>query len=1012
MERLLSSVSRPRLASIRCIPQLTVLARTTHKLFNGSSDNYIESMYEQWSKDPKSVHKSWDLYFRNQNQQKISTPDLFLCSPGFSQYDKVINSSENQFPLSNQIQTDGSRKTLIKFNSKLVDDHVAVASLIRSFQVRGHKLAKLDPLEISTIDLDSERPTDLSYKFYRFTEADLDRTFFLPPGTYIGGEENQLPLREIIRRLENIYCQTVAVEYMHINSHEKCNWIRQRFEDPSKKVLEIQEIERAARRLIHASKFEEFLKKKWTTEKRFGLEGCEVLIPAMKMVIDTVASTGVDTVIMGMPHRGRLNVLSNVTKKALDEILRLFNEKIATDGEPETGDVKYHLGTYIERLYSATNSKIKFILLANPSHLEAVNPIVQGRTRAEQFYRNDKQGDKVMSILLHGDAAFAGQGVVFETFHLTHLPDYTTHGTVHIICNNQIGFTTDPRVARSSPYCTDVARVVNAPIFHVNADDVDSVLYVAKVAAEWRCKFKTDVVIDLVGYRRHGHNEADEPMFTQPHMYGKIKEQTPVLKKWIDKLLKSNIIKQEWYEAEVTKYEKFIDTAWTNSKNSAVVKIKSWIDAPWKGFFNKHGPFPYPKTGISEDKVKNIGIKAYEPPKDLNLHRGLKRIFDNRIKMLEERQIDWALAESMAIGSILDSGHHVRLSGQDVERGTFSHRHHVLHDQEKDLVTYIPLNNLHQTQGNYTICNSSLSEFAVLGFELGYSTSDPYSLVIWEAQFGDFANTAQCIIDQFISSGQAKWVRQSGIVLLLPHGYEGQGPEHSSARLERFLQMSAEDEDHVPEIKNSVYNDLSMYQLDQTNWIIANVTTPANFFHILRRQTALPFRKPLIIMSPKSLLRLPECRSSFDEIIDGTSFKRIYPEDGVASTNPDQVNKLIFCSGKTYYDLINTRTEEKLDSQISIVRIEQLCPFPFDSIRMELEKYKNAKVCFAQEEHKNMGSYSFCKPRLASVLREMNDKRANEINYAGRDAAAATATGLKSIDKSEKKKYMHEAMEI
>ncbi|CAF1190134.1 unnamed protein product, partial [Adineta steineri] len=776
----------------------------------------------------------------------------------------------------------------------------------------------------------------------------------------------------------------------------------------------------------------------------------------------------------------------NVTKKALDEILRLFNEKIATDGEPETGDVKYHLGTYIERLYSATNSKIKFILLANPSHLEAVNPVVQGRTRAEQFYRNDKQGDKVMSILLHGDAAFAGQGVVFETFHLTHLPDYTTHGTVHIICNNQIGFTTDPRVARSSPYCTDVARVVNAPIFHVNADDVDSVLYVAKVAAEWRCKFKTDVVIDLVGYRRHGHNEADEPMFTQPHMYGKIKEQAPVLKKWIDKLLKSNIIKQEWYEAEVTKYEKFIDTAWTNSKNSAVVKIKSWIDAPWKGFFNKHGPFPYPKTGISEDKVKNIGIKAYEPPKDLNLHRGLKRIFDNRIKMLEERQIDWALAESIAIGSILDSkgffnkhgpfpypktgisedkvknigikayeppkdlnlhrglkrifdnrikmleerqidwalaesiaigsildsGHHVRLSGQDVERGTFSHRHHVLHDQEKDLVTYIPLNNLHQTQGNYTICNSSLSEFAVLGFELGYSTSNPYSLVIWEAQFGDFANTAQCIIDQFISSGQAKWVRQSGIVLLLPHGYEGQGPEHSSARLERFLQMSAEDEDHVPEIKNSVYNDLSMYQLDQTNWIIANVTTPANFFHILRRQTALPFRKPLIIMSPKSLLRLPECRSSFDEIIDGTSFKRIYPEDGVASTNPDQVNKLIFCSGKTYYDLINTRTEEKLDSQIAIVRIEQLCPFPFDSIRMELEKYKNAKVCFAQEEHKNMGSYSFCKPRLGSVLREMNDKRATEINYAGRDAAAATATGLKSIDKSEKKKYMHEAMEI
>ncbi|CAF4844283.1 unnamed protein product, partial [Rotaria socialis] len=817
----------------------------------------------------------------------------------------------------------------LPLDRKAIQDHMAVQALVRSYQMRGHKIAQLDPLGLSSVDLDSERPNDLTYTFYNFSEADLDRKFALPPITFIGGQEKELTLREIIRRLEDVYCQTIGLEYMYINSYEKCNWIRQRFEDQAQRKLGVKDIERAVKRLIRASKFEDYLKRKWSSEKRFGLEGCEALIPAMKMVIDTAANQGVDTVIMGMPHRGRLNVLANVTRKPLEELFCQFDPKLEPSDVSGSGDVKYHLGTCIERLNRASNTNVKFALVANPSHLEAVDPVVQGKTRAEQFYRGDKFGDKAMSILLHGDAAFAGQGVVYETFHLSDLPAYTTHGTIHIICNNQIGFTTDPRMARSSPYCTDVARVVNAPIFHVNADDVDSVLHVAK--------------------------------------------------------------------------------------SPAYAKDKNWLDSPWKNFFTGKGPFPYPQTGVAEETLQNIAVKTHQLPDGFVLHRGLTRIFEGRNKLIQAREVDWALAESMAIGSVLLDGHHVRLSGQDVERGTFSHRHHVLHDQEKDLVFHVPMNYLSPTQGHYTICNSSLSEFAALGFELGYSTTNPNSLVIWEAQFGDFANNAQCIIDQFVCSGQAKWVRQSGIVLLLPHGYEGQGPEHSSARLERFLQLCDEDEDRVTEIKERKHiqhTDLAMYQLDDTNWIVANITTPANFFHILRRQLALPFRKPLIVMSPKSIFRLPACRSTFDEMLPGTSFKRIYPEEGVASENPADVKKIIFCSGKTYYDLVDARKNNQLESQVAIVRIEQICPFPFDLIREELEKYKNAKLCFAQEEHKNMGSYSFCKPRLACLLRSMNDERAAEVNncYAGRDSAASTAAGIKSSHYMEQKTYMKEAM--
>jgi 2-oxoglutarate dehydrogenase E1 component len=553
-----------------------------------------------------------------------------------------------------------------------------------------------------------------------------------------------------------------------------------------------------------------------------------------------------------------------------------------------------------------------------------------------------------------------------------------------------------------------VARVVNAPIFHVNADDPEAVIHVCKVASEWRCKYKKDVVIDLVCYRKSGHNEIDEPMYTNPFMYKAIRKQTQVLQKYAQKLIGESSVPQEWYDAELKKYDAILEDSYNNSKSEQFSKQKLWLDSPWKKFFKSHGPFPYPDTGIAEDVISKIGQKFSEPPKveGFSLHTGITRMLKNRGDLVKARKADWALGEAMAMGSLLIEGTHVRLSGQDVERGTFSHRHHVLHDQSKDLNTFVPLNHLTVNQAHYTVCNCSLSEFAVLGFELGYSLTNPNSLVIWEAQFGDFCNTAQCIIDQFLASGQAKWTRQTGVVMLLPHGYEGMGPEHSSARLERFLQLSDEDPDKVP-----AENDFTaMNQLSDINMIIANPTTPANMMHLLRRQTKLPFRKPLIVMTPKSLLRDPRCQSTFEEMLSGTSFVRAYKETGKPTENPEEVKKVVFCSGKVYYDLRDQRAKRNLDDKIAIVRIEQLAPFPFDIVSSELTKYKNAKICYAQEEHKNGGAYEHVKARLQTILLKSNDDRVNQLSYAGRATAASTATGSKRKHYEEFDQLMQEAM--
>uniref|UniRef100_A0AAZ3Q4S9 2-oxoglutarate dehydrogenase complex component E1 n=1 Tax=Oncorhynchus tshawytscha TaxID=74940 RepID=A0AAZ3Q4S9_ONCTS len=893
---------------------------------NGTSSNYVEEMYYAWLENPRSVHKSWDIIFRNANAGVSpgaayqSPPPLGGAALGLANAQAMVGAQPNM--------------------EKLVEDHLAVQSLVRAYQ------------------------------------SDLDKVFRLPTTTFIGGSESVLPLKEIISRLEMAYCQSIGVEFMFINDLEQCQWIRQKFERPGV-IMSV---------CLSVCLFEEFLQRKWSSEKRFGLEGCESLIPALKTIIDKSSMNGVESIIMGMPHRGRLNVLANVIHKELDQIFCQFDSKLEAADEG-SGDVKYHLGMWHRRINRVTDRNITLSLMANPSHLEAVDPVVQGKTKAEQFYCGDTEGKRVMSILLHGDAAFAGQGVVYETFHLSDLPSYTTHGTVHVVVNNQVGFTTDPRVARSSSYPTDVAKVVNAPIFHVNADDPEAVMYVCNVAAEWRATFHKDVVVDLVCYRRNGHNEMDEPLFTQPLMYKQIKKQKGVLQKYSEKLLAEGAVSRQDYEEEIAKYDKICEEAHARSKDEKILHIKHWLDSPWPGFFNVDGQ---PKsmtslsTGLPEEELVHIGyIASSVPVEDFTLHRGLSRILKGRTAM---RVCDWALGEYMAFGSLLKEGTHIRLSGQDVERGTFSHRHHVLHDQKIDRRICIPMNHISPNQAPYTVCNSSLSEYGVLGFELGFAMASPNALVLWEAQFGDFNNTAQCIIDQFICPGQAKWVRQNGIVLLLPHGMEGMGPEHSSARPERFLQMCNEDPDTYPIFSAEEF---AVRQLYDCNWIIVNCSTP------------------LIVITPKSLLRHPEAKSSFDDMLPGTHFQRLIPDSGPVCENPEAVKRIVFCTGKVYYELTRERNNRGNDDIVAIARIEQLSPFPFDQVKVETDRYPNADLVWCQEEHKNQGYYDYVKPRLRTTV-----DRTRPVWYAGRGPAAAPATGNKAAHLVELQRFLDTAFNL
>ncbi|XP_055940786.1 2-oxoglutarate dehydrogenase complex component E1-like [Argiope bruennichi] len=981
----------------------TYMTKTSKEPFlNGSSSTYVEEMYKAWLKNPESVHKSWDAFFRSTSEG--AQPGDAYQSPPLAPVQYVQVPIEHLQGTTTTALTPSAAPQYVE--PRGIDDHLSVQAIIRSYQVRGHLVSKLDPLNITSANIHnafsegSPSSPQVVLRSYQLEEKDMDRLFKLPGSTFIGGDEKVLSLREILKRLEDVYCSHIGIEYMFINSQEQCTWIRKKFETPGIMNFTKEQKRLLMARLIRSTKFEEFLARKWVSEKRFGLEGCEVLIPCMKTVIDRASELGIESIVIGMPHRGRLNVLANVCRKPLEQIFAQFSGLEPAD--EGSGDVKYHLGMCHERLNRVTNKNVKLAVVANPSHLEAVDPVVQGKTRAEQFYRGDTQGQKVMSILLHGDAAFSGQGVVYETFHLSDLPDYSTHGTIHIVVNNQIGFTTDPRRSRSSPYCTDVARVVNAPIFHVNADDPEAVVHVSNVAAEYRAKFGKDVVVDLVCYRRNGHNEIDEPMFTQPLMYTKIRKTLPVLELYSRHLVQEGMVTEKEIEEEEARYEAILQEAYSNAEKDIRMYNTDWLDSPWKGFFGTKNPHKCDPTGVSEDILRHIGVAfSSAPPGNFKTHPGIKRILKSRMEMVDNRVVDWALAEAMAFGSLLKEGVHVRLSGQDVERGTFSHRHHVLHHQTIDKTTYRPLCHLWPDQAPYTVCNSSLSEYAVLGFELGFSMTNPNALVMWEAQFGDFMNTAQCIIDQFISSGQAKWVRQSGLVLLLPHGMEGMGPEHSSARPERFLQLCSEEMEVFPTIDE----DFAVRQLHDCNMIVVNCSTPANYFHVLRRQILLPFRKPLIIFTPKSLLRHPDARSSFDSIVDGTSFERLIPDDGPASQNPQNVERIVFCTGKLFYELEKKRKESNLDSSVAIVRIEQLCPFPFDLVRKEIEKYPNAKLVWSQEEHKNQGYWCYIQPHMETVT---NHER--HISYTGRAVSASTATGSKQAHKKEQEKVMTDAL--
>ncbi|MDH3242437.1 MAG: 2-oxoglutarate dehydrogenase E1 component, partial [Alphaproteobacteria bacterium] len=730
--------------------------------------------------------------------------------------------------------------------------------------------------------------------------------------------------------------------------------------------------------------FEKFLHVKYPGTKRFGVDGAEAMITALEEIIHTASALGVEEIIFGMPHRGRLNVLANIMGKPYTAI---FSEFQGTSANPEdvqgSGDVKYHLGTSGDREFEGRNMHLS--LNANPSHLEAVDPVVVGKVRAKQAQRGDETRDKVMGILMHGDAAFAGQGLVAETFTFSDLRGYRSGGTVHLIVNNQIGFTTAPRFSRSSPYPSDLAKVVQAPIFHVNGDDPEAVAQVARIATEYRAKFNKDVVIDMFCYRRFGHNESDEPSFTQPLMYRKIADHPSAVEIYGKRLVDEGVLTREQVDAEIAAFRQELEEDFEASKTFKPNKA-DWLEGAWTGFEVASGDKRSGYTAVPLKTLRRVGAALTAIPEDFNLHPRIGRQLKAKAKMIESGQdIDWSTAEALAFGTLLKEGSPVRLSGQDSGRGTFSQRHSVLVDQDTE-ERYLPLANVDPDQAMFEVIDSPLSEMSVLGFEYGYSITDPNSLVLWEAQFGDFANGAQVIIDQFISSGESKWLRMSGLVMLLPHGYEGQGPEHSSARLERYLQICGED-----------------------NWQVVNCTTPANYFHVLRRQLRRAFRKPLVVMTPKSLLRHKLCVSKLEDMGPGTCFHRVIPEVDKMVADA-KVRRVVLCTGKVYYDLLTERRERGIDD-VAIVRLEQIYPFPVNSLTAELERYSNADVVWCQEEPWNMGAWTFVDRRIEDLLRGLNVS-ANRPGYAGRAEAAATATGLLSRHNREQAALIDEALTV
>ena len=932
-------------------------------ILSGLNSTYIADLYEKWLNDPRSIDDDWNNWFADLKSNG-SLNDIPTWARGKPYSFEKPKAEKIQKSLSNE-----------QIRQASIDSLRAVM-MIRDYRARGHLEAKTDPLNLEKV---KEHP-ELSPEFYGFMEADYDRRIFID--NVLGLET--ATLRQILSTLKDTYCGSIGVEYLHIQDPEQKSWIQQRIENIRNQTDFTDKGKQAIyERLVDAESFERFLNKKYTGTKRFGLDGSEAVIPALEQIAKRGSQLGLEEIVIGMAHRGRLNVLNNVLQKPFRAIISEF---MGNPSNPEetggSGDVKYHMGSSSDREFDGIN--VHFTLNANPSHLEVVNPVVIGRVRAKQNQRNDKKRNKVLGLLIHGDAAFAGQGILAETFDFAELRSYKTGGTLHLIINNQIGFTTSPAYSRSSPYCTDVAKIVMAPIFHVNADDPESVVHVSRIATEFRQKFSADAVIDIIGYRRYGHNEGDEPSFTQPIMYKKISNHPFVTKIYSEKLISENKMTSEEAKNIYDKRNAFLEQEFQAGNNYLPNKA-DWLEGKWSGLKKAPGlEERRGRTGVQIDKIRAVGNVMTSVPKNFEVHRKLQRVLDNRKKSLDEgANIDWSTAEQLAFGTLLIEGNPVRLSGQDCGRGTFSQRHAVFIDQNSE-ERYIPLSNITKDQGSFEVIDSPLSEAGVLGFEYGFSQAEPNALVMWEAQFGDFANGAQVIVDQFISSGEAKWLRMSGLVMLLPHGYEGQGPEHSSARLERYLRLCAED-----------------------NIQVVNCTTPANYFHVLRRQLCRDFRKPLIVMTPKSLLRNKLCVSNIEDMSEETSFHRVIFDDD-NKTADKKIERVIICSGKIFYDLFEAREKNKLYN-IRILRLEQIYPFPKNSLQKYISKTPQAKIIWCQEEPENMGSWSFIDRRLESVL--VNSKcKFNRPIYAGRPEAASPATGTMSRHLKEQKLLVDQAL--
>ena len=965
--------------------------RNSTPLF-GANSTYVAEMYDRYLNDANSVGEEWRELFTQLGDDVDSLLSDFYGGSWANDNKVAAVKARSRIVGAESGEADAESKPAAKSNGAAApaaapsaapsaagstagaSDSVHLHQMIRAYRIRGHLLATLDPLGLTQ----RESHPELDPAHYGFGEADMDREMFVDG--WMGYEK--ATLRQVLDALKETYCGNFAVEYAHITSLEQKEWLESRIEKSrGKPSLTDQQRRNILEAIVEVQGFEEFLQLKYPGTKRFSIEGAENTIPAMETILERGADLGVREIVLGMPHRGRLNTLTAFMGKAYSAMLSEFQGNLAHPEHLEiSGDVKYHLGTSSDR--EPNGNKVHLSLTANPSHLEAVNPVVVGKVRAKQDQRGDAARKEVMGLLLHGDAAFAGQGVVAETLALGDLVDYTTGGTVHIIVNNQIGFTTAPHKARKSPYPTDVAKIIQAPIFHANGDDPEAVIHAATLAAEFRQEFQKDVVIDIICYRRHGHNEGDEPMFTQPLMYKAIKAHKTPRDVYAERLIAEKVITPEEYEASKQRFHDFLEGEKETADNYAPDKA-DWLEGKWQGFKKpEKGVKADVETGVKLEKLKEVGAKLTTAPDGVALNSKIERLLKQRREMVDSGEgLDWGMAEHLAFGTLLDEGFPIRMSGQDVGRGTFSQRHALLLDQNSG-DGHMPLRDINPNL-QVELIDSNLSEFAVLGFEYGYSLAEPNSLTLWEGQFGDFVNGAQIMIDQFITSAETKWLRMSGLVMLLPHGYEGQGPEHSSGRLERFLGACAED-----------------------NIQVANCTTPANYFHILRRQLVRDFRKPLIIMTPKSLLRHKLAQSTLEEMRGGTTFKRVIEEIDALRAD-DQIKRAVICSGKVYYDLLQARRDQNIDD-VAILRLEQFYPFPALDLAKELSRYPNADVVWCQEEPRNMGGWHFVDRRIEETLQEIN--RNDRPIYAGRKDGASPAEGYMKLHKVNQDKLVNEAL--